>query len=140
MSLVTKSQPSSVYQKRQGAHHRHNKHYLKAYLPYLPMLAIVAGGGLVNTIWTIGSASASADPSSLSSTRLAAMTGDRSYNFVYFVLGITFLAFIIFVLSHWWRIHRLLNRGEQFAVTHPWIDFCLVIVITAGVVVTRTNG
>jgi hypothetical protein len=135
MSLVAKRKPASHVRKRQAQHHRRSKHYLKAYVPYLPMLAIVAAGGLVNEVWTIGSATAYADP--LANTRLALLTRN-SYTAVYAVLGLTLIAFLLFMVTHWYRFHRLLNRGEAFAIDHPWFDISLVIIIVGGVILTRT--
>lgn len=40
------------HKKARGAHHRHNKHYLKTYSPYLPLLLIVIVGLAINTLWT----------------------------------------------------------------------------------------
>lgn len=45
-----KTRPSTVtHKKRQGAHHRQSKPYLKVYWPYVPMLLVVAGGLLLNS-------------------------------------------------------------------------------------------
>ena len=51
MALATRPKPSSHYKKRQAGHHRHSKHYLKAYWPYLPMLLIVVVGLAINSLW-----------------------------------------------------------------------------------------
>ena len=48
MSLTAKPKISSGTKKRQGAHHRHSKGYLKTYWPYLPMIAIILVGVLIN--------------------------------------------------------------------------------------------
>lgn len=53
MSLVTKQRPSVHNKKRQAGHHRQNKHYLRAYWPYLPMLMTVVIGLAINSLWTI---------------------------------------------------------------------------------------
>jgi hypothetical protein len=45
-----KTRPTTVnHKKRQGAHHRQSKPYLKVYWPYVPMLLIVLGGILFNS-------------------------------------------------------------------------------------------
>jgi uncharacterized protein YkwD len=44
-----KARPTSIqHKKRQGAHHRQSKPYLKVYWPYVPMLLIVIGGFVFN--------------------------------------------------------------------------------------------
>jgi uncharacterized protein YkwD len=48
----TKSRPPAAHKKRTGQHHKHNKHYLKSYWPYLPMLAVVGLGLVINTVWS----------------------------------------------------------------------------------------
>jgi hypothetical protein len=141
MSLTTKRKPPAHARKRQAQHHKRGKSYTKPYLPYLPMAAIVAGGGIVNAVWNAGSSVASADTvnASVESTRLASMTGGKSDSLVYVVMAVTFIAFVLFMATHWYRFHRMLNRGEAFVVTHPLFDVTLVFVITAGVVLTRIN-
>ncbi len=53
MTLVTKNRPTTNHhKKRSGEHHRHSDHYLKTYWPYIPMLLIVAGGMIVNSLWS----------------------------------------------------------------------------------------
>lgn len=51
MALATRPKPPSHHKKRQGAHHRHSKDYLKAYWPYIPMLGIVGLGIAINSFW-----------------------------------------------------------------------------------------
>lgn len=102
------------------------------------MMAIVGAGGLLNQVWIVSQGTAlAASPSTGSQTRLSSLTGNSSEKLLYVVLAVTFVAFAIFLLSHWYRFHRLLNRGEAFAVNHPWFDIGLVFVITTGVVLTR---
>lgn len=52
MALATKPKPKSHHKKRQAQHHRHSKHYVKAYWPYLPMLMIVGFGVFINSLWS----------------------------------------------------------------------------------------
>jgi uncharacterized protein YkwD len=53
MALVTHAKKPATHQKkRQGGHHRHSKHYLKAYWPYLPMLLVVYIGFFVSNQWS----------------------------------------------------------------------------------------
>ena len=51
MALATRPKPPTHLKKRQGAHHRHSKEYLKAYWPYIPMLGIVGLGIAINSFW-----------------------------------------------------------------------------------------
>jgi hypothetical protein len=137
MSLTSKPKTKPHHRKRQAQHHRRGKHYMKAYLPYLPMLGIVAGGALINEVWMVSSGVAAADPTDMSNTRLALITGNHSATLIEVVLMVTFAAFAIFLLAHWYRFHRLLNKGELFVIDHPWFDVSLVFIVTAGVVLTR---
>lgn len=137
MAIATRPKPKTYAKKRQAGHHRRSKIYMKPYSPYLPMLAIVGMGVLVNHAWSSSdSALASAGPA-LATTRLGLVTGNSSNGLFYGVLLATFLAFTVFMLLNWYRVKRVLNRGEAFMVHHPWFDIGLVFVITAGVVLTR---
>jgi uncharacterized protein YkwD len=49
MALATRPKPTVHHRKRQAKHHRQNKHYLKTYWPYLPMLLIVVVGIAINS-------------------------------------------------------------------------------------------
>lgn len=42
--------PSARVRRLQGQHHDHNRHYVKAYWPYLPILAVLALGMFVNSL------------------------------------------------------------------------------------------
>lgn len=55
MALATKPKPKAHHRKRQAQHHKQSKHYVKAYWPYLPMLALVAVSLAINTVWSSGS-------------------------------------------------------------------------------------
>jgi len=49
---LTKPKPARApvnHHKRQGQHHRHSHHYIKAYWPYLPVLLVVGLGMFVNS-------------------------------------------------------------------------------------------
>src|SRR5665213_550577 len=123
MSLATRPRPSTHTRKRQANHHRRSKNYVKTYLPYLPMFAIIIGGVLLNKIWTSSGASAASLGST--TTRLSTVTGSHSSTVLYVVLAITFAAFFILLVTHWYRLQRLLNRGEAFMVHHPLFDVSL---------------
>src|SRR5579884_3926080 len=138
MALKTRPKPKSHFKKRQAGHHRQGKHYIKAYLPYLPMLAVVAMGALVNKAWNDSNAAIGNINTATASTRLGLVTGNSSNSLFYLVLLITFAAFALFILLQWYRLKRVLNRGEKFVVDHPWFDIGLLFVVTAGIVLTRT--
>jgi uncharacterized membrane protein YidH (DUF202 family) len=138
MALKSRPKPPAHARKRQGAHHNRNKRYIKPYLPYLPMLLIVAMGVVLSKAWTPSSASADSISSYVANTRLGIMTGSKSYDLLYIVLAITFAAFAVLIFTHWYRFHRLLNKGELYVVEHPWFDISLVLLVTSGVVLTRT--
>lgn len=53
MAFATKPKKRSAHHKKvQAHHHHHNKHYLKHYWPYLPMLMVIAVGIFINSLWT----------------------------------------------------------------------------------------
>lgn len=52
MALATRPKPKTHHKKRQAQHHRHSKHYVKAYWPYLPMLMIIGLGLFINALWS----------------------------------------------------------------------------------------
>ena len=110
---------------------------MKAYFPYLPMLGIVGMGAVVNKAWANSDAAVASVNPVVTSSRLGLVTGNSSSNLFYIILLVTFLAFAVFVLLHWYRVKRMFNRGEAFMVHHPWFDIGLVFVVTAGVVLTR---
>lgn len=139
MALSTKPKPTPAARKRQAKHHRQSKHYVKAYLPYLPMLAVVGIGQLASQVWIVSGVASADTAQAATGTRLAAMTGNYSLNLFYTVLAVTFAAFAVFVLNHWYRLHKWLNRGEMFMVEHAWFDIGLVVIITAGVLLTRVS-
>ena len=137
MALATRPKPKSHHKKRQAQHHRHSKHYVKAYLPYLPMLAIVGMGVLVNKFWSDSNLAVATVKPAVGTSRLGLVTGNSSVHLFYLVLAATFAAASVFVLLQWYRLKRVVNRGEKFIVEHPWFDLGLLFVVTAGVVLTR---
>ncbi|HVW23392.1 MAG TPA: CAP domain-containing protein [Candidatus Saccharimonadales bacterium] len=79
MALATRPKTTTHHRKRNGAHHRHSKHYLKPYWPYLPMLMIVGLGMFVNSIWSGGILGAQSNFSA--DSLLASTNADRTlYN------------------------------------------------------------
>lgn len=56
------------------------------------------------------------------------------------VSAIATVAFAIFFLRHGLLLRRVLVKSEAFIHKHPLLDIALVAVITAGIVLTRTDG
>ncbi|HEX4774001.1 MAG TPA: hypothetical protein VH234_00595 [Candidatus Saccharimonadales bacterium] len=140
MALATRPKPKTYHKKRQAQHHRRGKHYMKAYYPYLPLLAVVGGGVLISKEWHAPARLVSNSAQlNIAATRLGAVTGSTSNVLLYVVMGITIVAFAIFVFTHWYRFQRVVNRGEKFVAEHPWFDIGLAVIATAGVLLTRAN-
>jgi hypothetical protein len=49
-------------------------------------------------------------------------------------------AFTLFLTRHGLRLHKVLVRGEAFIAHHPMLDITIVIVFTAGFILTRASG
>lgn len=50
MAIATRPKPSVHHKKRLGKHHKANKHYMKAYWPYLPLVLIIAFGFTLSNV------------------------------------------------------------------------------------------
>jgi len=148
MALATRPKPNVSHKKRQAQHHRHSKHYLRPYWPYLPMLAVVAGGVIVNALWsaghlpgvTSGSATLSSLETSGSLSRIQALSGSQATGALDVVILISSVAFAAFVFRHSRRLNRLLREGETFMYRYAWVDVATVLVFTVGFVLTRPVG
>lgn len=46
----------------------------------------------------------------------------------------------LFILRHSYRLHRMLREGEVFVTKHPYLDIAIVLIITAGCLLTRVSG
>lgn len=57
-----------------------------------------------------------------------------------FVASLSSIALVVFVTRHSRFLHRSLIRGEGFALAHPLFDIALVVVITAGVVLSQASA
>lgn len=136
MAIATRPKPKVHHKKRQAKHHRQSRHYLKAYHPYLPVLGVLALGYLANRFWPASfKGSLITDTSA---TRIEAATSGSSTALLAVILLAT-AAFGVYLFLHWYRIQRVLSRGERFVVKHPWLDVVLAAVFTLGVVLTRTG-
>jgi len=143
MALTTRSRPKAHTRKRQAGHHHHGKLYLKTYWPYLPMLAIVGVGALANQALYKSSLLSSKAGAVIGAhysapSRLQSLIGNQASWIFLAVLGVTAVAFTVFIISHWYRLHKLISRGEAFVVGRPWVEITTVAVFTVGFVLTRS--
>lgn len=104
------------------------------------MIAIVGLGFLANTHWpdNLASLSTNLSMSAGDVTRIEAIVGSQDNWSLAIIIIMTAIAATILVAQHWFRVKRMLNRGEQFIVKHPFFDIVLVAICTLGVVLTRT--
>lgn len=133
MALATRPKPNVSHKKRQAQHHRYSKPYLKTYWPYLPMMAILAGGAVINQTWAVAAAAPSA-------SRLQALSGSNATWLTTAVLAIAAAALAFFMIRHTLAFQRLVVRGEHFINNHPLLDIAAVLVFTAGFVLTNSNS
>jgi len=148
MALATRPKPTVQHKKRRAEHHRHSKPYLKAYWPYIPVLAIMGVGGIVNRLLLVGGSSglkaALAINPHLSGTQPAAriqvLAGSQASWLVAAVAVVAVAALGLFIIRDWYRLHRLINRGEAFVYKRPLFDLAMVFVFTAGFVLTSAVG
>ena len=141
MALTTRPRPKVQHRKRQAKHHKHTPNYLKTYWPYLPMFAVLGLGFMLNdwlnqSAWLSSRASVSLNGLD-TPTRIEAMTGNNTGLSLAIVVILAAGAMAIFLFRNWFRVQRTLNRGEAFMVKHPWVDVGLLLLITAGVLLTR---
>ena len=149
MALATRPKPTTQHKKRQAQHHRHSKLYLKPYWPYLPMLTIMGIGVMASRSWSgggIGGVNSSQifNPRSAGSAtavaHIQALTGIQATWVVILLLIIAITALMLFVARDWYRLHRVINKGEAFIYKRPWLDLAMVFVFTAGFVLTRSGS
>ena len=145
MALATRPKPNAHDRKRQAGHHHHGKSYLDTYWPYIPMLAIVAGGALVNnalyrTSTATVSAGAVISGSAGSPSRLQNLLGNQANWIFLAAIAITGVTFTVFLVSHWYRIHRWMNKKQAYVISHPLLELTAVFVFTVGFIVTRSAG
>lgn len=140
MALATRPKPNVHHKKRQAQHHRQGKAYFKAYWPYLPMLAIMAGGTAIDRSWNpqgaeLGQA-AVGGPSALShaTSRLDLLSGNSAAWLGSAVALLAAAAVVFFMVQNGRRLHAVVVRGEHFISSHPVLDIAAVFVFTAGFV------
>ena len=149
MALATRPKPKVQHRKRQALHHHQGKSYLKTYWPYLPMFAVVGAGVLANRSLDqsngLGSSPGTAVSSQhvvalQSSSRIQNLVGTQSDWILIAALLVTAAALTFFVVSHWYRLQRLISRGESYIIHHPLLEIGTVVLITVGFVLTRSAG
>jgi hypothetical protein len=104
------------------------------------MLAIIGVGAAINTALYnsgFGLSDTFTANGPAASTRIAVLTNHADWGVTAVVL-ITALAAAVFTFRHWYILRRALTRGEAFAVSHLWFDVVLVLILTSGVILTRT--
>jgi uncharacterized protein YkwD len=77
MALAVKPKRRHHTKKARGEHHRQDKHYLKAYHPYLPLLLLVIVGLAINSFWTNKTAVLGANTNLSSSSLLLSTNRER---------------------------------------------------------------
>jgi uncharacterized membrane protein YidH (DUF202 family) len=143
MALATRPKPNTHDRKRQAGHHHHGKSYLETYWPYLPMFAVVAGGALLNSalyrtsLATPKAGAVISGASTGSSSRIQTLLGTQANWILFAVIIVTAITFTLFIVSHWYRLHRLMNKGEAYLISHPWLEISAVFIFTLGAVLTR---
>lgn len=73
-------------------------------------------------------------------SRIDVLTGGSLSWATMAVSAIAGAAFAMFITRHGFRIQRTLVKGEAFIVHHPKFDIAIVVIFTAGIVLTRTSG
>lgn len=144
MALATRRKPNAHDRKRQAGHHVHGKSYLDTYWPYIPMLAVVGGGALLNSALyrttTVTASAGAVISGSGGSSRIQDLLGNQASWIFLAVLAITGVTFTVFIVSHWYRIHRFINKGEAYIISRPLLEISAVFIFTVGFVLTRSAG
>lgn len=129
--------PTHPHQKKRvGQHQKHTKHYLKTYWPYLPVLALGAVTNVLLDHSLRGSELTSVASIHGSVTRLEWLTGTSSYVAALVAIA-TLLCAVIVATTHAHAWHRAVVRSEAFIIRNKRLDLALVVVATAGFILTR---
>jgi uncharacterized protein YkwD len=73
-------------------------------------------------------------------SRIQLLTSDQSGVNILLIVVIAGGGFTILLIRHSRRWHRVLVKGEAFVAHHPFLDIALTVIITAGVLLTRSSG
>jgi hypothetical protein len=111
--------------------------------PETVVVAMYASPGDVTT----AAVTQSGVPTDTHPGQLAARPVSRISNFAasqtllpMFVACLTTVAVVVFVSRHARFLHRSLVRGEVFVLSHPLFDIALVVIATAGVVLSQASA
>lgn len=72
--------------------------------------------------------------------RIQLLTGGNASWSLVAVSALAGAALAFFIFRQGFRIKRALGRGEAFVAHHPLLDLLIIIIITAGYILTRTGG
>jgi hypothetical protein len=73
-------------------------------------------------------------------SRLSSLPGGSSEWALLTVSLLLGCALATFIIRHGLKLHRYLRRGEKFFSHHPYLDTLVVVIIVAGILLTRTSG
>lgn len=73
-------------------------------------------------------------------SRIQLLTNGRAAWSALALSALSGAALALFIVRHGLRLHRLLRRGEVFIVHHALLDIAIVMVFTAGFILTRGSG
>lgn len=73
-------------------------------------------------------------------SRIQVLTGGQPAWVLLAIITLTGAAGALFILRHSYRLHRMLREGEAFVTRHPYLDITIVLIITAGSLLTRVSG
>ncbi len=88
----------------------------------------------------LGSSRTNNNLASSSIARIQLLTGGHAIWSAIALSAVAGAAFALFIARHGLKLRRTLKRGESYVVSHPLFDIIIVIVITAGYVLTRSSG
>ncbi|MHB1864597.1 MAG: hypothetical protein ACYCPS_00305 [Candidatus Saccharimonadales bacterium] len=135
MTLVKPKNKVTVNQRKMSAgHHRKNKHYLKPYWPYLPIILILGSAFIANDYLP---ASFNTKVASRSTARINSVIG--SHNSVVLALMTIVLGVMVmwFVIRHLKILKRLVFKGEQMLARNFMLDILVALVIAGMYVMIR---
>ncbi len=81
-----------------------------------------------------------AQPASRLVSRIQLLTGGQAPWSLLLVSLLAGASLLIFLTRHGLRLKKLLVEGEHYALHHPAFDMLIVVLITAGYVLTRSSG
>ena len=73
-------------------------------------------------------------------SRIQLLTGGNANWSLAVTSALAGAALMLFVIRNGLRIHRLVSRGEEFIVHHPYVDIVIISIVTIGFILSRTSG